>query len=139
VGRIFAPLRSKLGVPTTDLRKLALVNQDLLNAAYEAEEIGLDRAEAVIDEALQSEDSRRRDAAATFILRNMARSKRRGWIPAAGANLDVNVNTNTNSKIEYTFRWRTAEDEERDVEERAQRGQTIEHESAPLAPSDKPA
>jgi hypothetical protein len=71
---------AELGVPTSDLRKLTLVNQALINAALEAEELRLDRAEAAVDEALKSDDSRRKDAAAFFVLRNMARSKRRGWI-----------------------------------------------------------
>ena len=45
---------AELGVPTSDLRQLTLVNQALINAAYEAEELRLDRAEAAVDEALKS-------------------------------------------------------------------------------------
>ena len=45
---------AELGVPTSDLRQLTLVNQALIHAAYEAEELRLDRAEAAVDEALKS-------------------------------------------------------------------------------------
>ena len=89
----------ELRVPVSDLRKLALANQELLDAAYEAEENRLDRAEAVVDEALQSDDSRRKDAAAFFVLRNMAKSKRRGWLPNSSASVDVNVQTSQNQEL----------------------------------------
>ena len=82
-----------------------LVNQALINAAYEAEELRLDRAEAAVEEALKSDDSRRKDAAAYFILRNSSRAKRRGWITTASASVDVNVQAN--KTVNYTFRWRT--------------------------------
>jgi ribosomal protein S7 len=104
---------AELGVPTSDLRQLTLVNQALINAAYEAEELRLDRAEAAVDEALKSDDSRRKDAAAYFILRNSSRAKRRGWITSSSASVDVNVQANRN--VNYTFRWRTSEDDERDT------------------------
>ena len=105
---------AELGVPTSDLRQLTLVNQALINAAYEAEELRLDRAEAAVDEALRSDDNRRKDAAAYFILRNSSRAKRRGWITSSAASVDMNIQTN--KTVNYTFRWRTSEDDERDAE-----------------------
>jgi hypothetical protein len=105
---------AELGVPTSDLRQLTLVNQALINAAYEAEELRLDRAEAALDEALRSDDSRRKDAAAYFILRNSSRAKRRGWIVSSSASVDMNIQTN--KIVNYTFRWRTPEDDRRDAE-----------------------
>jgi hypothetical protein len=106
---------AELGVPTSDLRQLTLVNQALINAAYEAEELRLDRAEAVVDEALKSDDSRRKDAAAYFILRNSSRAKRRGWITSSSTSVDVNVQAN--KAVNYTFRWRNADDPDPAVDE----------------------
>jgi hypothetical protein len=130
---------AELGVPTSDLRQLTLVNQALINAAYEAEELRLDRAEAAVDEALKSDDSRRKDAAAYFILRNSSRAKRRGWITSSSASVDVNVQANRN--VNYTFRWRNSDDDKRDAEvAEAERlrdeGNLIEHEAGPQ-PSNK--
>jgi hypothetical protein len=106
---------AELGVPTSDLRQLTLVNQARINAAYEAEELRLDRAEATVEEALKSDDSRRKDAAAYFILRNSSRAKRRGWITTASASVDVNVQNN--KTVNYTFRWRNADDPDPAVDE----------------------
>ena len=107
----------ELGIPIPDLRQLTLVNQALIRAAYEAEEQRLDRAEAVVDEALASEDSRRRDAAAYFVLRNSARAKRRGWITSASAGFEVNVQANES----LVFQWRTTPLEVSDPDELARR------------------
>jgi hypothetical protein len=101
---------AELGVPTSDLRQLTLVNQALIKAAYEAEELRLDRAEAAVDEALRSDDSRRKDAAAYFILRNSARAKRRGWITTASASVDLNINANLPPR-QVIYRWRTEDDD----------------------------
>jgi hypothetical protein len=103
-----APL--ELGVPIPDLRQLTLVNQALINAAFEAEERRLDKAESIVDEALASDDSRRRDAAAYFVLRNSAKSKRRGWIPTANASVDLNLNLQS-TRTTVIYRWKTDEDE----------------------------
>jgi hypothetical protein len=105
---------AELGVPTSDLRQLTSVNQALINAAYEAEELRLDRAEAAVDEALRSDDSRRKDAAAYFILRNSSRAKRRGWITSSSASVDLTINSNMPPR-QVVFRWRTSEDDERDA------------------------
>jgi hypothetical protein len=107
--------------------------------AFETVEARLDMAEKNIHEALASEDSRRRDAASFFVLRNTAKARRRGWITSAGASVDVNIQTN--KTVNYTFRWRTSEDDERDAEAaEAERlrdeGKLIEHE-ANSVPSSK--
>ena len=106
---------AELGVPTSDLRQLTLVNQALINAAYEAEELRLDRAEAAVEEALKSDDSRRKDAAAYFILRNSSRAKRRGWITSSSASVDLNVNANLPPR-QIVYRWRCDDDDKRDAE-----------------------
>ena len=105
-----------LGVPTMDLRRLLWANSGLQGEAAEIVERRLDKAEKNVFEALNSEDSRRRDAASFFVLRNTAASKRRGWIPAAGASVDVSVNVTQEPRREVVFRWRTEEDDRRDRE-----------------------
>ena len=77
--------------------------------AAEIVEKRLDKAEANILEALDSEDSRRRDAASFFVVRNTASSKRRGWIPAAGAAIDINITASAPTTV--TYRWRMREDD----------------------------
>jgi hypothetical protein len=56
-----------------------MVNQALIRAALEAEELRPDEAEANVLGALRSEDSPRRDAASYFIIKNSVRSKRRRY------------------------------------------------------------
>jgi hypothetical protein len=126
---------AELGVPTSDLRQLTLVNQALINAAYEAEELRLDRAEAAVEEALKSDDSRRKDAAAYFILRNSSRAKRRGWITSSSASVDLNINANLPPR-QIVYRWRNEDDDKRDAEDaEAERlrdeGKLIEYEARP--------
>jgi hypothetical protein len=104
-----------------------------MEVALDHEERRIDLAEQRIDEALKCDDSRRRDAAAMFVLRNTARAKRRGWIVSASAGVDATVNT---APREIHFRWRTDEDDKRDAERaEAERlregGKLIEHESGP--------
>jgi hypothetical protein len=118
---------AELGVPTSDLRQLTLINQALINAAYEAEELRLDRAEAVVDEALRSDDSRRKDAAAYFILRNSARARRRSWLTANSTSVDLTVNNNVQTRT-VTFRWRRDDDPELDSWGQPK---LIEHEDKP--------
>jgi hypothetical protein len=138
-----------LGVPASDLRRLLWANPKLQDGAFEVVEARLDTAEKNIAEALNSEDSRRRDAASFFVLRNTARAKRRGWITSSVASLDMTVNANLPPR-QVVFRWRTSEDDERDAEAaEAERlheegkqvvsvgwgdpegGKTIEHEAGP--------
>ena len=69
----------KLGVPTHDLRLMALAVPALTNAALEVEEQALDEAEAVIRRALRESDVTRRIAAAGHILRTSPAARRRGF------------------------------------------------------------
>ena len=80
---------SALGVPTADLRRLTRAHPQLIDTAIEAVEQRLDLAERNLDETLHSDDSRRRDAASYFIIKNTVRSKQRGWIPSSAASVDV--------------------------------------------------
>ena len=126
---------AELGVPTSDFRQLTLVNQALINAAYEAEELRLDQAEAAVDEALRSDDSRRKDAAAYFILRNSSRAKRRGWITGSSASVDPTINANMPPR-QVVFRWRNEHDDKFDAQraeaERVrEEGKLIEYEPKP--------
>jgi hypothetical protein len=139
-----------LNVPASDLRRLLWANPKLQDAAFEVVEARLDTAEKNIAEALTSDDSRRRDAASFFVLRNTARAKRRGWIVSASGGVEVSVNPAPRTIV---YRWRTDEDDKKDAEraeiERLQDEsktvvtigwddtegrKTIEHEANPKAP-----
>jgi hypothetical protein len=74
---------AELSVPASDLRRLLWANPSLQDQAFEVVEARLDTAEKNIHEALHPHDSRRRDAASFFVLRNTARAKRRGWITSS--------------------------------------------------------
>jgi hypothetical protein len=113
-----------LGVPASDLRRLLWANPQLQDQAFETVEARLDTAEKNIAEALASDDSRRRDAASFFVLRNTARARRRGWLTSASASVDVNVQAN--KTVNYTFRWRTSDDPDPTVNETGRLA--IEHE-----------
>jgi hypothetical protein len=113
-----------LGVSASDLRRLLWANPQLQDQALETVEARLDIAEKNIAEALSSDDSRRRDAASFFVVRNTARAKGRGWITSASASVDVNVQAN--KTVNYTFRWRTPDDPDPAVDETGRL--TIEHE-----------
>jgi hypothetical protein len=104
-----------LGVPPSDLRRLMWSNPKLQDEAFEVVEARLDTAEKNIAEALKSEDSRRRDAASFFVLRNTARAKRRGWITSSVASIDMTVNANLPPR-RIVFRWRNEDDDKRDAE-----------------------
>jgi hypothetical protein len=71
-------------------------------------------AEKNIFEALNSDDSRRRDAASFFVVRNTALARRRGWLTSNSSTVDVNVSSNVRPRT-YLFRWRT-DDDKRDAE-----------------------
>jgi hypothetical protein len=106
---------SELGVGSADLRRLLWANPKLTDAAVEIEERRLDLAEKNIYEALQSDDSRRRDAASMFTIRNSHRARRRGWITTSTSSAELSVTANAPART-LTFRWRTSEDGERDAE-----------------------
>ena len=82
-----------LGVPAGDLRRLLWAKPPLQEAACEVVEARIDTAEKNINEALHSEDCRRRDAASFFVVRNSQRAKRRGWITSASAGAEVSVSS----------------------------------------------
>jgi hypothetical protein len=131
---------SELGVASADLRRLLWAKPHLTDAAVEMAERRLDVAEKNIIEALHSDDSRRRDAASFFVLRNTANAKRRGWITSSSSTVDVNVNANVEPRV-ITYRWRTAEDDARDrlaaeAERLTDEGSLIEHEAS-RGPSNK--
>jgi hypothetical protein len=69
----------KLRVPSSDLRRLMNAAPELLALAAEKEERRLDKAEAILDRELNSDDSRCATAAAFFTLRNSRRAVARGW------------------------------------------------------------
>jgi hypothetical protein len=98
-----------LKVAPSDLRRLLWANPKLQDEVFEVVEARIDKAEKNIHEALNSDDSRRRDAASFFVLRNTARAKRRGWITSSSSTVDLNVNVD-NSARTITYRWRGEND-----------------------------
>jgi hypothetical protein len=142
---------AELGVGSAELRRLLCAKPHLTDMAVELEERRLDLAERNIYEALRSDDSRRRDAASFFVVRNSHRARRRGWITTSTSAAELSVTANAPART-FTFRWRTSEDDERDAEaaehERLREegkpavsigwgdgGKTIEHEAGPEAPN----
>ena len=100
-----------LGVPSGDLRKLVLIDQRLADAALEAVELRLDDAEANLSEALRCGDPRRRDAASTFMLRNVQRAAKRGYAVAASA-VSLEVNAEPARPVHYVVSWGKPDDDE---------------------------
>ena len=104
----------ELGVPPRDLRRLLWAYPHLQDAAAEVVEERLDTAEQNITEALHSEDSRRRDAASFFVLRNTGLAKRRGWITSSpGAEVSATLNVAGTGPQEIIFRWRAPDADEK--------------------------
>jgi hypothetical protein len=102
---------AEMGVASADLRRLLCAKPHLTDMAVEQEERRLDLAERNIYEALTSDDSRRRDAASMFTIRNSHRARKRGWITSStsAAELSVSANANNQSRT-ITFRWRNDSD-----------------------------
>ena len=88
-----------LRVPASDLRRLLWAQPQLQDTAFEVVEARIDKAEKNIAEALDSEDSRRRDAASFFVVRNSARAKRRGWLTSASAGAEMNMNITAPTRV----------------------------------------
>ena len=107
-----------LKVSAADLRRLLWAKPQLQDQASEVVEARIDTAEKNIAEALTGEDSRRRDAASFFVVRNSARARRRGWITSASAGVEVNVGGQNENIV---FQWRTTPFEMSDPEELARR------------------
>jgi hypothetical protein len=139
----------ELGVASADLRRLLCAKPYLTDMAVEIEERRLDLAEKNIYEALRSDDSRRRDAASFFVIRNSHRARKRGWITTSTSAAELSVSANAPART-FTFRWRTSEDDERDAEAAERErlcdegkpvvsigwgdgGKTIDHEASPEA------
>jgi hypothetical protein len=108
-------------------------NPKLQDEAFEVVEARLDTAEKNIAEALQSDDTRRRDAASFFVIRNSARAKRRGWITSSSAAVDLNLTSNLPPR-QIVYRWRNEDDDRRDgeraeIERLRDEGEFIEHDA----------
>jgi hypothetical protein len=91
----------RLHVPSADLRRLVLASPELMAAAFEKEERRLDKAEAILDRELASDDPRYSAAAAFFVLRNAKRAVARGW---RQPDVEVAVN-NSGPPVHVDFRW----------------------------------
>lgn len=103
----------ELGVRSADLRRLLWARPQLMDVAAEIEERRLDIAERNIYEALTTNNSRRRDAASIFTIRNSHRARRRGWITISTSAAELSVSV-SNSPRTITYRWRTDDDDARD-------------------------
>ena len=79
-------------------------------------------------ELLATDDSRRRDAASMFTLRNSAKARRRGWITTTSASVDMNIGANAPPQ-RIIISWGSPDDVD-DPDD----GKLIEHEPGP-APS----
>jgi hypothetical protein len=91
----------KLHVPSADLRRLVIAVPELMAAAFEKEERRLDKAEAILDRELTSDDPRYSAAAAFFVLRNAKRAVARGWRQP-----DVEVTVENAAPVRTcVFRW----------------------------------
>ena len=102
-----------LGVPPSDLRRLLWANPKLQDEAFEVVEARLDLAEKNIAQALTSEDSRRRDPASFFVVRNSARARRRGWLTSASAGAEVSVGADLPPR-RIIISWESSEDDAND-------------------------
>jgi hypothetical protein len=127
-------------VASADLRRLLCAKPHLTDMAVELEERRLDLAEKNIYEALRSDDSRRRDAASFFVIRNSHRARKRGWITTSTSVAELSISASDNGPRTITFRWRSDEDDRRDAEQTAAErlrdaGKLIEHEAGPEASS----
>jgi hypothetical protein len=91
----------RLRVPSADLRRLVLASPDLMAAAFEKEERRLDKAEAILDRELNSDDPRYSAAAAFFVLRNAKRAVARGW---RQPDVEVTVENAAPART-YVFKW----------------------------------
>jgi hypothetical protein len=92
---------SQLHVPSADLRRLVLASPDLMAAAFEKEERRLDKAEAILERELNSDDPRYSAAAAFFVLRHARRAVARGW---RQPDVEVTVENQAPAKT-LVFKW----------------------------------
>jgi hypothetical protein len=131
-----------LGVPASDLRRLLWSNAKLQDEVYEVIEARLDAAEKNIHEALHSADSRRRDAASFFVLRNTHKARRRGWITTSSSAAELSLSVEPSGAHTVVYRWRSDDDDKAEAE-RAETERLLEEGkqvvSIGWADSDKPA
>jgi hypothetical protein len=92
----------KLGVPSADLRRMTRTRRELVELIDEIEECFLDRCEAKLHEALYSDDWRRADPMARFILSHHRLAFERGY--CSPANVSVNVAANV-AVAPTVYRW----------------------------------
>jgi hypothetical protein len=126
----------EMGVASADLRRLLCAKPHLTDMAVEMEERRLDLAEKNIYEALHSDDSRRRDAASFFVVRNSHRARRRGWITTSASSVDLNFSASANNQSRpLTFRWRNDSDPDPHAADWVEpaSGPLLEHEPTPAA------
>ena len=121
---------AELGVGSADLRRLLWAKPHLTDMAVEMEERRLDLAEKNIYEALKSDDSRRRDAASFFVVRNSHRARQRGWITTSTSAAELSVSASANAPRTIIFRWRGEGDPDPDADAGGD-GKLIEHEPKP--------
>ena len=76
-----------LGVPSSDLRAFVRMTPELMAVLDEATELFCDRAEAILREALESDNEARRDVASRFVL--SGRGAARGWARPAGMSMTI--------------------------------------------------
>jgi hypothetical protein len=105
----------KLHIPSADFRRFVIANPELMAAVFERVELRLDKAEAILERELNSDDPRYSAAAAFFVLRNTARAKRRGWITSSVASIDMAVKANLPPR-QIVYRWRNEDDDKREAE-----------------------
>jgi len=77
-GNVSAAAR-RLDVPVHDLRLMTRAHPELIDAALEAQEQALDKAERIVMAALDGDDMTKRLEAAKTILRLSPAARRRGW------------------------------------------------------------
>jgi hypothetical protein len=80
---------------------LVLASPELMAAAFEKEERRLDKAEAILDRELNSDDPRYSAAAAFFVLRTAKRAVARGW---RQPDVEIAVENQAPARS-YVFRW----------------------------------
>jgi hypothetical protein len=91
----------KLGVPSHDLRRLLVADPEILALAAEQEERRLDKAEAILERELNSDDPRFSAAAAYFVLKQSRRAVSRGW---RQPDAEVTV-VNNGPPVSVNFSW----------------------------------
>ena len=115
-----------LGVLASDLRRLLWARPKLQDQALRGvSEARIDKAEKNIAADLDSGDPRLRFAASAFTLRHSARAKRRGWITAAAASVDVSISSGPARETVYHWRSGDAAADEAKVAQLVEEGKQV--------------